>query len=93
MNKPGRPKLPPSKNKSKLLQVRLTPMEHKKIAKAAEACGQTPSDWARVNLRAVQFYQGMLECLATELANGQLDGVDVKSAAIVRKRIKVLADI
>jgi uncharacterized protein (DUF1778 family) len=50
--KPGRPKLPKGEAKGKVLGLRFTAEEVKKVTAAARAKKQTVSDWMRSTLNA-----------------------------------------
>lgn len=45
----------PSRGRTELMQMRLSPEEKKAFTEAAEACGLSVADWARINLRAASM--------------------------------------
>jgi len=50
--KMGRPVLPKGEAKAKIMPVRLSPDDRKRIEKAAQTKGQTVSQWVRSTLMA-----------------------------------------
>jgi len=50
--KPGRPKLPKSESKGRIVPIRFAPEAIKKIEAAAKASDQTVSEWVRSTLAA-----------------------------------------